>query len=297
MSRRRRRRSRRRLTAPRPRALGLDLHLHSTRSDGELGPEAVVEGCARRGLGVVALTDHDVPPGLPAGPLQVDDRTVHLVHAAEVSGGIGEGEERAELHILAYFPRQMPAAYVELLRRRAQARAERYETARARMGLAGVAPADAAARAGDRALTRHHLARALVEAGHVSTIDQAFRHHCSRRHGHVPPVDYTAREAIGAIREAGGLAVWAHPSLDQAARWLPTLVGWGLEGLECVRPTLRSSAQSVLLQLAHQHGLIPTGGSDYHGWGRRSLGEFRFRPEQAQPFLERLGIELPAPTG
>ncbi len=292
---RRRRRRRARLPAPLGRAPGLDLHLHSTLSDGELAPLAVVEGCARRGLGMIALTDHDVAPQLPAGPHQVGDRSIHLLHAAELSGTIEDDEGSVELHILAYFGGEMPADFRALLTARAQSRARRYETARESIGLAGVAPADAAAHAGQRALTRHHLARALVAAGHVPTVDAAFRTHCRRQHGHVPPVDFTAEQAIAAIRDAGGLAVWAHPRLDQVDRWLPRLIGFGLEGMECVRPSLSGPSSAVLLQAAHQHGLVPTGGSDFHGWGRR-LGDFRFRAPLAAGFLDRLGLAA-APLG
>ena len=284
MSRRRRPSRRSRFSDPSGGEPRLDLHMHSTRSDGELSPDEVLATCARRGLSIVALTDHDAPPALTAGMHTVGDRTLRVLEAAEVSGT----HEGGELHLLVYFNGPMPSLFRAFLTARSKARAARYEHARLSMGLAGVAPADDDAVAGRRALTRHHLARALVAAGHASSVHHAFASWCGRKHGHVPPEDLTFRQAIEAARAAGGVPVWAHPRHADAELWLSTFKSWGLQGVETNRPSLSGPATAALSRLARQHLLVETGGSDFHGWGARPLGSFRYRHAEARDFLDLL---------
>jgi len=264
-----------------------DLHMHSDRSDGRLAPELLLQRCAEGGLDVVALTDHDSVPALKPGTWRVGGRTIRVVHAAEVSG-VHEGRE---YHLLVYFPGTVPGHFAELLRSLSEARAERYAQAAARLGLDGVPPPDELARRGERALTRLHLAQALVDAGHVRDLEEAFRRYAGHRTGNVPLVALDYREAIGMARQAGGFTSWAHPPLDAVQSWLAAFVDAGLQGLEACRPGLRGSERSTLLRLAHKHGLLVTGGSDYHGFpGQRPPGQWSFPLREALPFARALGL-------
>lgn len=287
MSRARRRRSRR-TSSPDP-LQGeprLDLHMHSTRSDGRHPPLEVLETCAKRGLHTVAITDHDVPPGLPSGPHTFGRRTIRLVHAAEVSA-VYDG---FEFHLLAYFSGEMPHAFRAFLTERAQARAQRYDASAAALGLP---PADAAAHAGQRALTRHHLAQALVEQGHCGSVHAAFQGPLARGRGVVPGISLTVAEALATMNACGAVAVWAHPRVEHARRYAETFRDLGLHGLEALRPSASHDRRAVLSQLAHQLGLVVTGGSDWHGWHGR-LGSFRVRSREIAPFLARLDAPGPA---
>ncbi|NOY27366.1 MAG: PHP domain-containing protein [Oligoflexia bacterium] len=265
----------------------LDLHLHTSRSDGCLDPQELVRRAANAGLDVVALTDHDCAPTLPHGHHRVGARTIRVIHAAEVSGCIAG----RELHILVYFPGAMPTVFRRLLVRLCQARADRYQQAADALGLPGIPAPDAAARAGDRALTRVHLSRALVAAGHARNVADAFHRFTGSRLGKVPLVNFQVTAAISLAREAGGLSSWAHPPLDAVDAHLGTLLAAGLDGLEAVRPGLRGRDRSTLQRLAHKHRLFVTGGSDYHGFPwQRAVGQWSFPMREARPFVRRLGL-------
>ncbi len=268
-------------------SLRFDLHLHSSRSDGEFAPQEVLRRCAGAGLDVVAITDHDIAPELHAGLHTVAGRTLQVLHGAEVSG-VHEGKE---LHLLVYFPGEMPASFVDFLQDRARARAERYDQAVANLGLPGVGCADERSRAGERAITRFHLSQALVEAGHVPALSEAFRHYTDSKHGLVPQVTLSFLEAIELARASGGFTSWAHPDQADARRWVADFARSGLQGLEIHRPGVGASGRSQLLRLAFKHGLVTTGGSDWHGWSKGDLGGFSFALRSARPFVEALGLE------
>lgn len=269
------------------RGLLFDLHLHSDRSDGEHAPAEVLRRCAVNGLDVVALTDHDISPGLHAGVHRVAGRELHLLHGAEVSG-VHEGKE---LHLLVYFPGEVPDDFAGFLAERTRARAERYDLAVHNLGLDGLPPADERARAGDRAITRLHLSQALVQAGHARDLRDAFDRFTGRSHGKVPPVTLGFLEAIDLARAAGGFTSWAHPEAADVDRWAADFAAGGLQALEIYRPGVGASGRAHLLRVAHRHGLVATGGSDWHGWDKGGLGGFSFAERVARPFVEALGIQ------
>lgn len=262
----------------------LDLHIHTSKSDGRLpGPE-VLDRAIHGGLHWIAITDHDatgaVRPGLHVRP----HGTVRVIGGAEISG-VHEG---MEFHLLVYFPGEVPDAFLAFCRDRCQARASRYESGRTSLAIQGVPPADDSARSGERALTRLHLAQALVEMGHTTSIQHAFDLHLATRHGHVPAVELTFVEAISIARAHGGLTSWAHPTPTQAERHLPAFVEAGLQGLEVLRPQMKRSQTTRLKNLAKTHGLFVTGGSDWHGWNDPDLGRFAVEAQQIRGFLQAL---------
>jgi predicted metal-dependent phosphoesterase TrpH len=258
-----------RLTYP-PEVRRFDLHLHSSRSDGHYPPEEVLARCARGGLDVVALTDHDLSTPVPVGPLQIGGRTLHVLGGAELSG-VHEGRE---LHLLVYFPGEIPEGFRDFCRQRAAARAVRYEEAVRRLDLPGLTGPDDDAVAGERSLTRHHLARALVAAGHAQDLRDAFRRFTAARGGHVPQFDLAFTEAIRVARAHGGLTSWAHPPLKLVESALPALVAAGLQALEGIRPGISGEERRKLRQHARKYGLLVTGGSDWHGWSDGDPGTF-----------------------
>jgi predicted metal-dependent phosphoesterase TrpH len=256
--------------------------MHTDRSDGRLPPDALLDQAFAGRLDVVAVADHDLPNVLRPGLHTRDGRQVRVLAAAEVSGC----HEGRELHLLVYFPGEMPDTFRALLRSRAMARAERYDAALGRLGLAGLAPADPAARQGERSLTRHHLVAALRAAQHIATARQGFA--LLQGGSVVPLIELPFVDAIRAAREAGGLTSWAHPSLADAQAWTPTFVRAGLQGLEGVRPGLDRRTRNGLKNLAEKYGLLLTGGSDWHGWSEPPLGTFAVTGERARDFMARL---------
>ncbi|MCB9679226.1 MAG: hypothetical protein H6737_29250 [Alphaproteobacteria bacterium] len=260
-----------------------DLHLHSTSSDGRFSPEEVLERCARAGLDVIALTDHDFASTLEVGPQLVAGRRLHVVAGAEVSG-VHDG---TEYHLLVYFPGAIPDGFRDFCRRQCQERAVRYERALSALDLAGPA-VDAGARNGDRALTRLHLAHALVDAGVVRDRSQAFAEYLGDSHGTVPRLSLAFTEAIRIARDCGGFTSWAHPPRGAVEAHIDTFVAAGLQGLEGVRPLLTSADRRFYRTVARRHGLYLTGGSDWHGWRDDDPGLFRVHAVEIRDFVDAL---------
>lgn len=258
----------------------LDLHLHTDRSDGRLPPEELLARLARGRLDIVALTDHDLPNPIPAGVHELEGHAVRVLAAVELSGA----HEGREQHLLVYFPGEMPVDFRAFLVGRAQSRADRYDAAVDALGIDGLPRADAAARAGERALTRHHLFRELWSRGHIRDAREGW----ALLARVVPLIDLPFVEAIRRARAAGALTSWAHPVLEEAQRHVATFVAAGLHGLEGARPALDRRTRNGLKTLAKKHGLVLTGGSDWHGWGGPDPGLFAVCGERAREFLDRL---------
>jgi hypothetical protein len=255
-----------------------DLHLHTSASDGRYPLDDVLSRCAGRGLDVVAITDHDLSLDLAPGAHTIDGHRLHVLPGAEISG-VHEGRE---YHLLVYFPTGVPAAFRDFCRRQCDERQTRYAAAVASLGFDLPPPTDA------RALTRLHLAHALVDAGAVTSRGEAFKTYLGDGHGHVPHLQLPFAEAIRTARRCGGITSWAHPPLDAVRRYLPEFVAAGLQGVELYRPRITSSDRKALKKLARRHGLIVTGGSDWHGWNGDQPGLFRVQSGQLGGFLELL---------
>lgn len=266
----------------------LDLHMHSDRSDGRLSPRRVLEKCAQSGLDVISLTDHDLPPVLAAGKHSIAGRTIRVLHGVELS----TMHENTEQHLLVYFRDEIPADFAAFCRELVIARADRYDTARQRINLPDIPPADEAARRGERSLTRTHLSQALVKAGYARTMDEAFERWTGERAGLVPPVPVSFLDALARAKAAGGVTSWAHPSLRRAEEWVATFAEAGLDALEVYRPSHGRAKREALTKLAWRHGLHLTGGSDYHGWTPGELGAFSMPGRVARPLAHRLGLPL-----
>lgn len=269
----------------------MDLHMHTDRSDGRYPPDEVLGRAAARGLDLIAITDHDLPNVVSAGTHTLGARTIRVIAGVELSGShLGR-----EYHLLVYFPGEMPASFAAFLRDRARVRAERYDTACTRLGHPDLPLADAAAHAGERSLTRHHLYRALMAGGHVRDARDGFA--LLRGSQVVPLIELPYVEAIRTARAHGGLTSWAHPSLDDAQAHARTFVTAGLQGLEGIRPGLDSRTRNGLKNLADKLGLLLTGGSDWHGWAGGDLGLFAVTGERTQIFRERLDAVRPVGGG
>lgn len=270
----------------------LDLHIHSTASDGDLSPRSVLKLAEQARLDVIALADHDTTAGVRRlaeldvkGPIQV-------IPALEVSSTL----DRRELHFLGYFVD--PAAPV-ILRHEERAVRLRERRMKAMVGLldgAGVTvPFESVVEAAGPergALSRPHLARALVNAGHVSTVPEAFDRYIGDEHpAFLPTSLLSPEEAVQLILDAGGIPIWAHPPPDRVEPLLPRLVQAGLRGLEVYRPRHDPQYTLRLEGLCRVWKLLPSGGSDWHGPDRGiQLGDFFVTAEEVAELLEEGGI-------
>jgi predicted metal-dependent phosphoesterase TrpH len=266
----------------------LDLHVHTTCSDGTLAPAALVAAANAGGLDVLAVTDHDTAAGVDTARA-----------AAEAAGGprVVAGIELtcsldgAEVHLLGYgFDSGHPAVAAfaargaALRRERLAAMVERLNGVGVRIRVEEVEVAP-----GCMAVGRPHLARALVKRGTVPTFQDAF----TRFLGDGGPAWVPSRgpdlaEGIATIRAAGGLAVWAHPSLEDSLRFVAARA-LGLDGVETIRPRLEPAASLALEQAAREAGLFFTGGSDWHG-APPPLGGWYVTERHVGELLSRLGV-------
>lgn len=248
----------------------VDLHLHSTHSDGTLPPAALVSQAAALGLRAIALADHDNLDGIAEARHAGEAMGVEVVAGVELS--VVWGELR-DLHLLGYaFDPQHPglnAALVEFRAFRAKRSRLILERVNARLAGAGQPALDfatVAARAGGT-LGRPHLGQALLAAGHVRSMEEAFTRYlvpCN-----VPKRLFPVDEAISLLHAAGGCAVLAHPlfiDTDEAALpgLIDTLIDLGLDGMEVWCGGAGNDEVDRLLTLARRKGLIATGGSDFH---------------------------------
>ncbi len=250
----------------------IDLHAHSTASDGTDSPAELMRAAAAAGLDVVAITDHDNTMGW-APALAARPAGLTVIRGAEFSTSVSTPERRTSVHLLGYlFDPEHPA----IVREQARLREERLHRGLAivqKMVAAGVPiTADRVLEIADGApIGRPHIGRALVEAGVVVSVDQAFALHLSGRGPYyVPKADTDLPTAIGLITAAGGVSVIAHPRARSERRvltesYLTELAGLGLGGLEVDHPDHDEADRAQLRAIAGRLGLVTTGSSDYHG--------------------------------
>ncbi|WP_062993287.1 PHP domain-containing protein [Nocardia anaemiae] len=266
----------------------IDLHTHSTASDGTDTPAELVRNAAAAGLDVVAITDHDTTAGWVEA-VDALPRGLTLVRGMEMSCiGLGEDGWPVPVHLLAYLFDPTDRCFAE---ERERLRAERVERLRAmaeRMRDDGlpIDPDAVLASAGPSA-GRPHLARALVAAGVVPTVDAAFIELLAP-HGryYAEKADTPLRRAVEMIATAGGVSVLAHTRARKRGRLLAIddirdLAELGLGGLEVDHPDHSAADRALLTELSAELGLITTGSSDYHGSNKTiRLGEFTTDPAQ-----------------
>lgn len=242
----------------------IDLHSHSTFSDGALDPEAVVDAARAAGVDVFALTDHDTVAGLPRACARGEEIGVRVVPGIELNCGV----EDLDVHILGYGLDPEDPVLRKRLADLVQARHDRVAKICELLGAQGIelSPEDLYRRTGGKRPRRKQIAEALVAAGHVASVRQAFRRYLSHRgSAYVPAGELTPSDAVRMLADAGGVAVVAHPGLIGDDELLPSLVAAGVRGLEVYHKYPDPALVERYAKLAERYRLIPTGGSDSHG--------------------------------
>lgn len=263
----------------------VDLHTHTTASDGQLRPAELVTLAVQRGVAVLGVTDHDTTAGLDEAVTAGQRVGIETVPGIELSTAV----EAGEVHILGYFIDPHDRSLQEALQSFRERRLDRARAMVSRLQALGIRIAfdDVLALAGGGTISRAHLARLLTERGYTSSLEEAFARYLARgRPAYVPHERPTPVEAVQVVRAAGGAAVLAHPhTASDLARLLPELIAAGLSGLEAWYGEYSADQRRSLVELAEAHGLIPTGGSDYHGEGfreGRELGSVDVPPESVE---------------
>jgi len=250
----------------------IDLHTHTTASDGLLSPAALVAEARSRGITTLGVADHDTVAALRDVARAADKAGVRFVPGIEITAVDGG----KDIHMLGYF---IDDTSEELLKFLEDSRRDRLRRAREmgdRLAALG-APIDvrqlveaAGGEFSGKALARPDVARALVAAGHVETVQEAFdRFLAEGKPAYVPRIGASPYEVIGVIRRAGGAASLAHPGPVKRDDLIGPLADAGLTALECFHSEHNEETTRRYLELAERHRLAVTGGSDYHGPGTR----------------------------
>ena len=269
----------------------VDLHTHTTASDGSLSPEDLVDLARKGGLCAIAVTDHDTTDGVIRAIEAGRRAGVMVIPAVEISSQHKPGS----MHILGYFidtnePR-LQNTLAEMVRNRDRRNLGIVE----RLNNLGVQITldEVCGYAGGDVLGRPHFARALVEKGVVSTIQEAFDQYLDAgAAAGVPKEKLPPELVIDMIHGAGGLAVLAHPyqlrlgdgeELESRVRWL---CDQGLDGIECYYPEHSEAQTAIYRSLAARYGLVSTGGTDFHGSSKNQSRLGLQPPLQASCVLE-----------
>ena len=259
----------------------IDLHTHSIASDGALTPTQLIARAAERGVRTLALADHDTLLGVAEAVAEGERRGVRVIPATELN----TESEWGDVHVLAYFVDSQDSALEERLRWLRENRGRRIELMVEKLNALGYAVSLDRVReiAKGGSLGRPHLAQALFEAGHVPTYDSAFNTLISKDSpAYVSRVGLAPLEAVSLARQHGGVPSLAHPgTVVDLERLLPQLVDAGLVGMECYYGAHTPAFTAQCLRLSARYGLVPTGGSDFHGRGEHGtdLGGVFVPPE------------------
>jgi predicted metal-dependent phosphoesterase TrpH len=279
----------------------VDLHCHTDRSDGVLPPLELYTQMADLGMEVAAISDHDTLAGyrllrdaLAAGSPPAGAPT--LISAIEINSiadkellDLGVELEEGELHLLGYGIDVDDPAFEAKLEGQRNARKARLQMIIEALRDLGK-PIDeqiAPALASEEAVGRPHIARAMVAAGYVANVQEAFDEWIDRNGpAYVPRQGMGSREAIDAILASGGIPVLAHyPAAPEQPQLIKLVMEWGVRGLEVYYRRFTQETVAGMAELAESLGLLPTGGSDFHG------DRMSYADEQATTYVPRAAAD------
>ncbi|HEV7764770.1 MAG TPA: PHP domain-containing protein [Thermoanaerobaculia bacterium] len=267
-----------------------DLHTHTYHSDGTRSPKEVVDVALAHGIEILAISDHDnLAAYYEIQPYAVS-RGVTLIPAIELSCGY----EGVDVHVLAYafdaHDERIDArlrGFRDTRQQRGQAIVEKLRS----IGYA-IAPDRVDQLAAGGAVGRPHVARALVEAGHVASVSEAFDKLLgSGKPAYIDKERFEIEEAVALIRNAGGVTSIAHPTLyPDHSRLVPILLDAGIDAVEVLHPQVDENHRHRYANLARFRGKFTTGGSDDHGTVKTSetLGTIKVPETMIGPILERV---------
>jgi 3',5'-nucleoside bisphosphate phosphatase len=219
------------------------------------------------GLSIVSITDHDTTAGLAAAAAAARGRGIEVIPGIEISA-VADGRD---VHVLGYFIDPDAPVLRAFLARQREDRLRRVREMRDRLAALGcrvdVEPILDAARRG-KSVGRPQIAAALLSAGHVRTLDEAFDRFLEfGAPAYVPRLGAPPGEVVRIVHEAGGVASLAHPGPARRDELIPALARAGLDALEARHADHDATAEARYRALAGELGLLVTGGSDFHGGG------------------------------
>ena len=246
-----------------------DLHTHSVYSDGSYTPGELIEEAEVLGLSAIALCDHNTADGLPHFLRAAEGKKIKAVAGVEFSADL----DGNELHLLGLYVKEKYFSQVTELMNGVLALKEESNLALIEsLKGAGIFLdyGEIKAKTPNGRVNRAHIAAALTEKGYVTSIKEAFRSYLSKSGGfYTEPRRLTIWELIDFIISIDALPVLAHPLLNlepkELSELLPKAKAAGLRGMECLYSEYRKEEIALSMELTRGNGLLPSGGSDFHG--------------------------------
>lgn len=245
-----------------------DLHCHTKMSDGSLSVDELIGLAKRAGVDALAVTDHDTFAGVTRAKIVGDKLGVQVIPGIEVSAY--DGKRDRKVHILGYLcshPEKLEPLCQQTAKRRQRASLMMLQKV---MRKFPITPEMVAKRAqGSANIFKQHIMHALIDAGYAGEFyGELYARLFDPEEGEAYfSLEYPdVREAIALIREAGGVAVLAHPGEYDSYDLMEELVQEGLlDGIEVYHSRNRAGDAMRLSSFAHDHKLLMTGGTDFHG--------------------------------
>lgn len=250
-----------------------DLHLHTNFSDGTYSPEELAANGKKHDLTAMALTDHDTVEGCQRMQQACSGYGIEFIPGTELTAELSG----IEVHLIGYFIDITNPKLLLDIAEFQRVRQERIREMVAKINNLNI-PLQVEAVfkiANCRSPGRPHVGRALVQGGFCINMDEAFDRFLKKhRPAFVPKAKMSALQSIELIHQAGGLAVMAHPALNQSDEIIPKLVESGLDGIECFHTKHSPGDSRHYMKMAARYKLLVTGGSDCHGMskGRPLIG-------------------------
>lgn len=268
----------------------IDLHSHTHYSDGHLSPKELIDRAHNMQVNVLAITDHDTVNGI--------DEALHYQTAQKRDMQILPGVEIStswhnfDIHILGLNVDHTDPVFLQRLEQQSQERDRRAQEMSDKLAKVGIEDVltDAKSLAGVGQLTRAHFARVLINRNVAKDFDTVFKKYLGKgKKAHVKPKWISIQEAVTWIQDAGGKAVLAHPGhYDMTTKWLKRLVAEfaqaGGDGMEVIHSHLTPERKKLLAEIAAEHNLQASSGSDFHFPNRwTELGKNLSLPKQLVP--------------
>jgi len=252
----------------------IDLHLHTTASDGRSSPELLIREVIAAGIATFAVADHDTVAAIPVVRSLSEDARLEFVPGVEITA-VHQGRD---VHMLGYFFDADAPALLQFLEdsRRDRLRRARLMCEKLAACNAPVSFDELVQQAGPtsgKSIARPLVAKALLRAGHVASVQEAFdRFLAEGGPAYVARTGASPAEVVRLIADAGGITSLAHPGPLGRDELIPSLAAAGLTALECFHSEHDEATTARYLGLAQTHDLLVTGGSDFHGADDRRAG-------------------------
>ena len=268
-----------------------DLHCHTRLSDGSLGIEEIISFALKKGLGTIAITDHDCLAGTVRG------KVIGARHGLQVIPGVELSSTKEEIakniHILCYLP-DSPDMLEGLCKRNSQARKRASHFMMLQTAKRYNIPTEFIAKCatGSTNLFKKHIMQSLIECGYADCFNGELYEELFTKKGEnniliVPKYENT-KSVIDSIHEAGGIAVLAHPYRSGCEDSIDDIIKMGIDGIEVNHPSANEEQQANLRKIASKAKLLVTGGSDFHGLYNEykvSLGDYTTSDEELHALL------------